>query len=64
MTSKSYLLTSGIIFDLVFLAHLVRVWNDWSIQVGTWSVPMSASWAALLITGILAIWAYLLYKNQ
>lgn len=64
MKARNYLLTSAIIFGLVFLAHVLRIWNDTAIQIGTWSVPMSASWGALVITGILAVWAYLLLKKK
>ncbi len=39
MTLTGYATTSGIIFLLVALAHLLRVIVPWDFRVGGWDVP-------------------------
>jgi hypothetical protein len=54
--SNSYVATSALIFATVAVVHLVRLMKSWQVQVGTFSVPMSASWMGLLVSALLAIW--------
>ena len=53
-----FLLISGIFFCLVSLIHLIRAVSGWPFIIGSWSVPMWASWAAFLFTGGLSAWAF------
>jgi hypothetical protein len=55
---KAYLGVSGAIFGIVALLHLLRLALDWPARIGTWSVPMWVSWAALLLAGGLCVWAF------
>lgn len=64
MQPRTYFLISAIVFGLVAIAHLLRILNDWSVQVGAWSAPMSASWGALVIAGILSAWAFRLFSRR
>jgi hypothetical protein len=36
---KTYFLMAGIIFTLVALFHLVRIYMEWPVIIGDWSVP-------------------------
>jgi hypothetical protein len=45
----------GIIFAVVALFHLVRIFEEWPVIIGDWSVPKSVSWVALLVAGGLAL---------
>ena len=54
MTPKGHATTSGIIFLLVALAHLVRVIVGWEFRVGSWDVPSWASLIAVALAGYLS----------
>jgi uncharacterized membrane protein YecN with MAPEG domain len=55
MGAKTFSLVAGIIFAVVGLFHLVRIFEEWPVIIGDRSVPMSASWVALLVAGGLAL---------
>jgi len=55
MDRKTYFLVAGIIFTLVALFHLLRVFEDWPVMIADWSAPKWVSWIALMVAGGLAI---------
>jgi hypothetical protein len=55
MNRKTYCLVAGTIFTLVALFHLIRIFEDWPVIIGDWSVPKSLSWVALVVAGVLAL---------
>jgi hypothetical protein len=55
MGAKTFSLVAGIIFAVVGLFHLVRIFEEWPVIIGDRSVPMSPSWVALLVAGGLAL---------
>jgi hypothetical protein len=59
MGSNNYLRISGVFFLLVAFAHFLRVINDVTVLVGSYEVPMWASWLTMIATTGLAIWAFL-----
>jgi hypothetical protein len=54
MNQKTFSIVAGVIFAVVALVHLVRIYMDWPIVIGDWSVPMWLSWIALVVAGGLA----------
>ena|SRR5438132_1286287 len=44
MDGKTYFLVAGIIFTLVALFHLLRVFEDWPVMIADWSAPKWVSW--------------------
>jgi hypothetical protein len=62
MPQTIYIAVSGLIFDLVFLFHLLRIIFGWHAEIGGFEVPMWISWVSLAIAGYLAITAYRLLK--
>jgi hypothetical protein len=54
MDQKTFSIVAGAIFAVVALAHLMRIYMDWPIVIGDWSVPMWVSWIALVVAGGLA----------
>ena len=40
---------------MVALFHLIRIFEDWPVIIGEWSVPKSLSWVALIVAGGLAL---------
>ena len=61
---KTYFLVAGIIFTLVALFHLVRIYMDWPVMIGGWSVPMWVSWIGLVVAGGLAFFGLRLAERD
>ena len=55
MDTKTFALVAGVIFAVVALFHLVRIFMEWTIVIGNWSVPMWVSWIAFVVAGGLAL---------
>ena len=45
---KTFSMLAGIIFTLVALFHLVRIYMDWPVMIADWSVPKWVSWVGLM----------------
>lgn len=58
------LIFAGIIFSIVAIVHLLRIIYHWPVIIGTWTVPMSVSVAALIVAAILAIWMFSAASNN
>ena len=59
MNKSLPLSVAGIIFSLVALMHLLRLFYHWKILVAGYTIPMSVSVAGLFITVILALWMFI-----
>jgi hypothetical protein len=57
--SNSYAVVSALIFALVAVGHVVRLANRWTVAVGPYNVSMNVSWAALVVSALLAIWGFM-----
>ena len=55
---RTYIQTTGVVFAIVALAHVVRLVLDWPAQVAGWAVPIWISWVAILVAGALCVWAF------
>ena len=55
MDAKTFSLVAGVIFAVVALFHLAPIFMEWTVMVGDWSIPMWASWIALVVAGGLAL---------
>jgi hypothetical protein len=55
---------AGIIFTLVALFHLVRIYMDWPVMIADWSVPKWVSWVGLIVAGGLALCGFRLTAND
>jgi len=53
-----YTFVSALIFALVAVAHIVRLFKGWTVKIGPYSVPMSISWIGLIVAGLMAIWGF------
>ncbi len=62
MPSK-YAVVSGVLFGVVAVLQAVRALNQWPVHVGTFEVPVWASWVALVVTGSLCVWAFRSGRN-
>jgi hypothetical protein len=64
MNRKTFCTVAGIIFTLVALFHLIRIFEDWPLIIGDWSVPKSVSWVALIVAGGLALLGFRFAAND
>jgi hypothetical protein len=55
MNKKTFCVVTGVIFAVVALVHLLRLYFGWPVQIGDWSVPMWVSWFGLIVTGALSV---------
>jgi len=51
MDQRIFLLVAGVIFAVVALLHLLRIYMGWPIVIGSWTVPMWLSWIGLVVAG-------------
>jgi hypothetical protein len=54
--SNSYAAVTALIFVIVAVMHLVRIVSRWSVAIGPHNIPMSVSWAGLVVAALLAVW--------
>lgn len=59
MNKQIPLIVAGIIFSLVALVHLLRLYYHWEVIVAGQMIPMSLSVGGLVITAILALWMFI-----
>jgi hypothetical protein len=59
---RAYLQISGALFGLIALAHLLRLFRHWPIDLAGHMVPMWASGLGLVLAGGLSIWALRLMR--
>ncbi len=64
MHRKTYCMVAGIIFTLVALFHLVRIYMEWPVMIGDWSAPKSVSWTVLIVAGGLALFGFRFAVND
>ena len=53
-----YTAVSALIFALVAIAHVLRLANRWTVAIGPYNVSMNVSWAALVVSVLLATWGF------
>ena len=54
MSQRVFLLIVGVLSGLIALVHVFRIILGWSVMVQDFSVPMWASWIAVVIMAYLA----------
>jgi len=64
MNLKNFTLLAGVIFAIVALAHLLRVFMGWPIVIDNWTVPMWLSWIALVFAGGLSYFGFSLVSRS
>ncbi len=61
---KTFSVVAGVIFAVVALFHLVRIYMDWPVMIADWSVPMWVSWIGLVVAGGLALFGLRVAAND
>ncbi len=54
MTPQQYGYVASVIFAVVGAAHLWRIVAGWPVVIGAQSVPISVSWVAIVVAGMLS----------
>lgn len=54
MNQQKYISFSAPLFLIIAIMHALRIVNGWPAVFAGWTVPMSLSWVALVVTGYLA----------
>ncbi len=49
MDQRTFNVVAGMIFALVAIFHLVRIFMDWPIVIGSWTAPEWVSWIGFII---------------
>ena len=62
MKAKKLMRLNAAFFALVFILHAARLTNSWNVNIANWAIPMSLSWAAVIIIGYLGWNNYQLSK--
>jgi hypothetical protein len=57
--SNSYAVVSALIFAVVAVAHILRLFNRWTVAIGPYNVSMNVSWAAAVVSALIAIWGFM-----
>ena len=58
MRRSGYQTISGAVFGLIALGQGIRAMMQVPVQVGSTSIPVWASWIAVLVSGSLSVWAF------
>ena len=56
--SNKYVVVSGLIFGFVAVVQVARALIQVPVHVGSFEVPVLASWIAAVVAGGLCIWAF------
>ncbi|KTD63293.1 hypothetical protein Lsan_1411 [Legionella santicrucis] len=59
MSKKIPLVVAGIIFTLVALLHLLRIFFHWKIIIAGYNISMSASVVAFIVITFIALWMFI-----
>ncbi len=51
MSQKIFTIIASVIFGVVALSHVLRIFFGWPAVIGGWTVPMWLSWIGLVVTG-------------
>jgi hypothetical protein len=46
MSQKTFTIIASVIFGVVALFHVLRIFFGWPAVIGSWTVPMRLSWIA------------------
>jgi hypothetical protein len=64
MSQRTFSLVAAVVFGLVALAHVLRIILGWSVIVQDFSIPMWASWIAVVVMGYLAYEGFRLARKS
>jgi len=51
MKQRTFTIIASVIFGVVALFHVLRIFLGWPAVVGGWTVPMWVSWIRVIVAG-------------
>jgi hypothetical protein len=54
MASKPFTLTAAVIFGLMAILHVYRLFTHFQVVAGTHTIPQYASWIGMVVAGALS----------
>ena len=51
---RTFNVVASVIFAVVAILHLLRIYMGWPIVIGSWTAPMWVSWIAHVVAGSLS----------
>jgi hypothetical protein len=58
MGRSGYRTISGVVLGLIALGHGIRAVMQVPAQLGTTPIPIWLSWVAVVVAGVLCVWAF------
>jgi hypothetical protein len=55
MGTRPFTLLAAVIFAVMALLHIYRIFTHFQVILGSHVVPQGASWIAVLVTGLLSL---------
>jgi hypothetical protein len=55
---KNYAMVSALVFAVVAIVQVLRLVNQWTVQVGPYTVPLGFSWIAVIVAATLSFWGF------
>jgi hypothetical protein len=55
---KNYAMVSALVFAVVAVVQVLRLVNQWAVQVGPYAVPLWFSWIAVIVAAALSFWGF------
>ena len=54
MNQKTYFVITALIFLIVAILHLLRIFTGWEVSINGWMIPLWVSWVAFVGSSFLA----------
>jgi hypothetical protein len=64
MDQRAFNLVCGIVFAIVAVVHMLRLFLGWPVVIGTWAAPTWLSWLGCLVAGTLSYSGLRLYSAR
>ncbi len=64
MGQRTYNLVTGIIFAIIVVVHILRLYMGWPVVIGTWTAPTWLSWIGCVVGGALSYSGLRLHSNR
>jgi hypothetical protein len=61
---RTFNVVASVIFALVALLHLLRIYMGWPIVIGSWTAPMWVSWTGIVVGGGLSYFGLILASRS
>jgi hypothetical protein len=61
---KTGLRVAAFVFGVMCLGHLWRIWSGLEVRIGTLDMPMGLSIGAVVVSGGLSVWLWMLSSKS